>query len=57
MSNLAKDIEKLEAEIERLHEYEKLFNKAVKITFGYDSKEIRKILRDYTKNNVDSARG
>ncbi len=50
--NLTQQIEELESENKRLRELEKLFNKAVQISFGSDEKTIKKALKEYGKNNL-----
>ena len=51
--SIADQINQLEAENKRLYEYEKLFNKAVKISFGYDTKKINEILKKYEESELN----
>lgn len=51
--NLTEQIKELEAENARLIELEKNFNRAVKNVFGYDSKTIKKILKEHEKNTAN----
>ena len=45
--DILKEIEELQRENKRLLEYEKLFKKALKITFDSDEKTIKKALNEY----------
>ena len=50
---IAEQIEELELENTRLKEFEKLFEKALKIEFGTSSKSIKKMMRKAEENESD----
>ena len=52
--NITKQIEELEDENARLLKLKKYFDQAVKSVFGYNEKTIKKILKEYEKNNQDA---
>lgn len=51
--NIAEEIAKLEKENERIKEYQKLLDKALKIELGIGLKEVEKLIKNQAKNPSD----
>lgn len=53
---ITEQIADLERENQSLKEFQKLFDKAVKLEFGIDTKKLHKIIKNDEENHVDFAK-
>lgn len=54
-SSITEQVEALEAEINRLKSLEKLLDKMIQLEFGTSSKNIHKIIKNYSKEKLNFA--